>query len=296
MQDPLQALRGDDPVLQSNKRQLEKYMLSSSKVNSKIAKELSRSKVRLPFPGLGEEEKGEQYVHSSTIVPGGPYDRKREVAARHRSLEDPGRQAAAGGGIATQRNSVLKQRPLGSEYDYAEAKAVPLPVPSSVRSVRSVLTKENLNMLPGVENQRYNDKGELTSKHSGSNISKLGLRLMQSNLANHLNNKSQKKMVRIRDAPDQISEASFEEDQPNGSQLKKHYQRRKTENPEEMQNYLTKIRCFSCGNDMNSEEVRMSLRMNAMFVEDVIHNNERTLTSPEEKLDQEHYCYKCFYE
>ena len=130
MQDPVQALRADDPSLQTSKRQLEKYMLSSSKVNAKIANELSRSKVRLPFPGLGEEEKGagEKYVHSSTIVPGAQNDRKREFAPRHRSIEDPGRNAGAGqGGNGTRRNSVLKHRPLGSEYDYAEARAVPLP-------------------------------------------------------------------------------------------------------------------------------------------------------------------------
>ena len=119
---------------------------------------------------------------------------------------------------------------------------------------------------------------------------------MQSNLANHLNNKSQKKKVRIREAPDQISEASIEDEQHNASQMRKQHMRRRTENPEELQNYITKIRCFSCGNDMNNEEVKMSMRMNAMFVEDVLHSNDRTMGAHDEGLDQEHYCYKCFYE
>ena len=214
-------------------------MLNSSKVNARIANELAQSKARLPFPGLGEEDKNaiQKYVHATTIVSPAARERKRDFPVnRHHSIDDPTARQVLGMAKSV-RNSVTKQRPLGSEYDYNEARAVPLPT-GSVKSVRSGLTKDNLNKLPSIENNRYENGSELlSSKYSFSQVSKVGLKL--GNAAGQ--NKSKTNKLRAREAADQISEASEEEE---GVILKsvispklepqKMYARRRTENPEEV--------------------------------------------------------------
>ena len=47
---------------------------------------------------------------------------------------------------------------------------------------------------------------------------------------------------------------------------------------------------------MNDEELRMSQRMNAMFVEDVHGHVESTPQPGEDGPELEQLCYKCFYE